>query len=140
VSAGGSLNQEVTTMANQPTLYELSGNGILVTYLTTSFTGQPQFYYQDAFQSKQFTGTQIQAVDTILGKLVTVFLVQTVDGGNTTFTLIVPTVNLPPSNVANITTEGITTLHKFSIFKPPQGQTEIYTFHRLHGTASFVVF
>ena len=127
-------------MANQPTLYELSGNGILVTYMTTSFAGQPQFYYQDALQSKLFTGNQIQTVDTILGKLVTVFLVQTVDGGNTTFTLIVPTVNLPPSNVANITTEGVTTLHKFSIFKPPQGQTETYTFHRLHGTASYVVF
>ncbi len=127
-------------MANQPTLYELSGNGIFVTYMTTSLTGQPQFYYQDAFQAKHFTGNQIQTVDTIIGKLVTVFLIQTVDGGNTTFTLIVPTVNLPASNVANITTEGITTLHKFSIFKPPQGQTETYSFHRLSGTASFVVF
>ncbi len=127
-------------MANQPTLYELSGNGIFVTYMTTSLAGQPQFYYQDASQAKHFTGNQIQTVDTIIGKLVTVFLIQTVDGGNTTFTLIVPTVNLPPSNVANITTEGITTLHKFSIFKPPQGQTETYSFHRLSGTASFVVF
>jgi hypothetical protein len=130
----------MTAMANQPTLYELSGNGIFVTYMTTSLAGQPQFYYQDAFQAKHFTGSQIQTVDTILGKLVTVFLIQTVDGGNTTFTLIVPTVNLPPSNVANITTEGITTLHKFSIFRPPQGQTETYSFHRLSGTASFVVF
>ena len=97
-------------MASQPTLYELSGNGILVTYSTSSFAGQPQFYYQDAFQSKQFTGKDIQTVDTVLGKLVTVFLVRTIDGGNTTFTLIVPTVNLPPSNFSNITTEGITTV------------------------------
>lgn len=127
-------------MAKQSTLYELSGNGIQVTYTTTSLTGQPQFYYHDAVQAKSFNGTQIQTVDTIIGKLVTVFLVQTVDGGNTTFTLIVPNVNLPPSNVSNITTEGITTLHKFSIFKPPQGQTETYTFHQLTGTASFVEF
>ena len=127
-------------MARQPTLYELSGNGILVTYSTSSLAGQPQFYYQDAFQSKQFTGKDIQTVDTVLGKLVTVFLVRTVDAGSTTFTLIVPTVNLPPSNFSNITTEGITTLHKFSIFKPPLGQTETYTFNQLTGTASFVEF
>jgi hypothetical protein len=49
-------------------------------------------------------------------------------------------VNLPPSKVANITTEGITTLHKFAIVKPPQGQTELYTVHKLHGTARFVEF
>ena len=127
-------------MAKQPTLYELSGNGIQVTYTTSSLTGQPQFYYHDASQAKSFSGTQIQAVDTIIGKLVTVFLVQTVDGGNTTFTLVVPNVNLPPSNFATISTEGITTLHKFSIFKPPLGQTETYTFHPLTGTASFVEF
>jgi len=44
----------------------------------------------------------------VLGRLVTVFLVRTVDTGSTTFTLLVPNVNLPPSNFSNITTEGIT--------------------------------
>jgi hypothetical protein len=131
---------KVTAMANQPTLYELSGNGIHVTYATSSLQGQPQFNYHDAFQARNFTGNQIQTADTILGRLVTVFLVQTVDSGSTTFTLLVPSVNLPPSKVANITTEGITTLHKFAIVKPPQGQTELYTVHKLHGTARFVEF
>jgi hypothetical protein len=59
MAAGGSLKSEVTAMARQPTLYELSGNGILVTYSTSSLAGQPQFYYQDALQSKQFTGNDI---------------------------------------------------------------------------------
>jgi hypothetical protein len=131
---------KVTAMANQPTLYELSGNGIHVTYATSSLQGQPQFNYHDAFQARNFTGNQIQTADTVLGRLVTVFLVQTVDSGSTTFTLLVPTVNLPPSKVANITTEGITTLHKFAIVKPPQGQTELYTVHKLHGTARSVEF
>ena len=108
-------------MANQPNLYQVSGSGIHVTYSTTSLQGQPHFNYHDAFQVKNFTGNQIQTVDTILGTLVTVFLHQTIDAG------------------ANITTEGITTLHKFSII-PIQGQTELYTVHPLHGTASFVVF
>jgi hypothetical protein len=125
-------------MANQPTLYELSGRGIHVTYSTTSLQGKPLFNYHDAFQVKNFSGDEIQTVDTILGILVTVFLIRTVDTGSTTFTLLVPRVNLPPSNSANITTEGITTLHKFSII-PLQGQTELYTVHPLHGTARFVV-
>jgi hypothetical protein len=126
-------------MANQPNLYQVSGGGIHVTYSTTSLQGQPHFNYHDAVQSKNFTGNQIQTADTILGKLVTVFLHQTVDSGSTTFTLLVPHVNLPASNVANISTEGITTVHRFSIFQLP-GQTESYTVHPLHGTASFVMF
>jgi hypothetical protein len=76
----------------------------------------------------------------VLGRLVTVFLTQTIDSGSTTFTRLVPTVNSPPSKVANITTEGIATLHKFAIVKPPRGQTELYTGHKLHGTARFVEF
>ena len=125
-------------MANQPNLFELSGNGIHVTYSTTSLTGRPLFNYHDAFQVKNFSGDEIQTAETILGKLVTVFLIRTVDSGSTTFTLLVPSVNLPSSNSANIITEGITTLHKFRI-PPLQGQTELYNVHRLHGTASFVL-
>jgi hypothetical protein len=128
-------------MANQPTLYELSGIGIHVTYATSSIQGQPQFHYHDAFQVKNFTGNQIQTVDTILGKLVTVFLIQTPDSGSTTFTLLVPNVSLvPPLRMADVTTDGITTLHKFAIVKPPHGQTEFYTVHQLYGTARFVEF
>jgi hypothetical protein len=127
-------------MANQPSLYELSGNGINVTYSTSSISGKPLFNYHDNVQVRSFSGDEIQVVDTIIGKLVSVFLIRTVDGGSTSFTLVVPSVTLPQSNVANIVTEGITTLHKFSIVGPPQGQTELYTFYKLHGTARFVVF
>ena len=127
-------------MANQPTLYELSGNGLHVTYSTSSISGKPLFNYHDAFQVRNFSGDEIQTAETILGKLVSVFLIRTIDGGSTSFTLIVPAVHLPASNVANITTDGVTTIHKFSIVNPPLGQTELYTFHRLHGTARFVVF
>ena len=127
-------------MANQPNLYELSGRGINVTYSSSSISGKPLFNYHDNFQVRSFSGDETQVVDGIIGKLVSVFLIRTVDGGSTSFTLVVPSVTLPQSNVANIVTEGITTLHKFSIIGPPQGQTELYTFHKLHGTARFVVF
>ena len=76
----------------------------------------------------------------LLGRLVTVFLIQTIDSDSSTFTLLVPTVNLPPSKVANITTEGIATLHKFAVVKPPRGQTELCAVDKLDGTARFVEF
>ncbi len=97
----------------QPNLYELSGHGIHVTYSTTSITGKPLFNYHDTFQTRNFSGAEIQIQESLLGNLVSVFLIRTIDGGST-FTLLVPSVHLPASNVANITTEGITTLHKFS--------------------------
>jgi hypothetical protein len=125
-------------MANKPTVYELHGGGIHVSYSTTSISGQPLFTYHDSFQVKNFSGDQIKAVQTDVGSLVTVVIHMTVDSGSTTFSLLIPNVILPPSNVTNISAEGITTLQKFSI-PPPVGQTQFYTVHKLHGTASFVV-
>jgi hypothetical protein len=127
-------------MANQANLYELSGGGINVTYSTTSITGKPLFNYHDGVQARNFSGDEIQTVATILGTLVSVFLIRTIDSGSTSFTVLIPAIHLPPTNVANVSTEGVTTLHKFSIVKPPLGQIELYTFHRLHGTARFVEF
>ncbi|KJC58262.1 hypothetical protein UP10_25230 [Bradyrhizobium sp. LTSPM299] len=128
-------------MANtQPNLYELSGHGIHVTYSTTSITGKPVFSYHDGFQTKSFTGDEIQTQSSILGTLVSVFLMRTIDGPSTSFTVLIPSVRLSGPEVVNISTEGITTLHRFGIPLPPTGQTELYTLHRLHGTARFVVF
>ncbi|MFB9264254.1 hypothetical protein ACFFWD_13905 [Bradyrhizobium erythrophlei] len=128
-------------MANtQPNLYEVSGHGIHVTYSTTSITEKPLFNYHDTFQTKNFSGDEIQTQSSMLGTLVSVFLLRTIDGPSTSFTLLVPSVRLPASEVATISTEGITALHKFSIVGPPVGQTELYTVHPLHGTARFVVF
>ncbi len=125
-------------MANQPTLYELSGGGIHVSYATTSFGGKPLFTYHDAFQFKSVSGDAITRLETDIGTLVTIVIHMTVDRGSTTFSLLLPHVNLPPSHVQNITAEGITTLQRFSV-PAPQGQTQFYTVHSLHGTASFVV-
>src|SRR5882757_6439601 len=123
------------TMANQPTQYDLSGGGIQVTYLPTSFGGQPLFSYHDAFQFKSFSGDkEITKLETDIGTLVTVVIHLTVDRGSTTFSLLLPRVNLPPSNTQSITAEGITTLHRFSV-PAPQGQTEFYTVSSLQGTA-----
>ena len=128
-------------MANQPNLYELSGGGINVTYSTSGIGGQPHFTYHDALQVKNFTGNQITTLQTSIGTLVTVTIHLTVDSGSTTFSVLLPNVNLPtgPFGSASITAEGITTLHRFSIFQL-QGQTEIYTVTAMHGTARHVLF
>ncbi|WP_426436838.1 hypothetical protein [Bradyrhizobium genosp. P] len=128
-------------MANtEPNLYELSGHGIHVTYSTTSITGKPAFSYHDGSQTKTFIGDEIQIQTSMLGTLVSVFLMRTIDGPSTSFTVLLPGVRLTGPEVVNISTEGITTLHKFAIFGPPPGQTELYTVHRLQGTARFAVF
>ncbi len=128
-------------MANHPNLYELSGGGIHITYSTSGLQGQPHFTYHDAIQVKNFTGNQITAVQTSIGLLVTVLIHLTVDAGSTTFSVLLPNVNLPdaPFGSANITAEGITTLHRFAIF-PLLGQTEFYTVTAMHGTAKHVIF
>ncbi|SRR5260221_8068773 len=128
-------------MANQPNLYELSGGGIHITYSTSGVGGQPHFTYHDALQVKSFTGNQITTLQTSIGTLVTVTIHITVDSGSTTFSVLLPNVNLPtgPFGSANITAEGITTLHKFSIFQV-QGQTEFYTVVPMQGAARHVLF
>ena len=88
-----------------------------------------------------FEGDQIRTVATEIGTLVTVTIRMTIDSGSTSFTLLVPTVHLSSSNHATLHTEGITTIHRFSIVPAfNQGQTELYTVTPLTGTASFVVF
>jgi hypothetical protein len=125
----------------QPNLYELSGEGIHITYSTTSFAGPPLFTYQDAFQSKQFMGDQIRIVETEIGTLVTVTIFLTVDTGSTTFSVLIPHVNLRSADSVSISTDGVATVHRLRIVGPPlQGQTESYTVYALTGTASFVLF
>jgi hypothetical protein len=71
---------------------------------------------------------------------VTVFLRRTVDTGSTTFTLVIPRVNLRFSHSAHIATLGVTAVHKFSIIGPPNGQADFYHSHSLSGDAALVVF
>jgi hypothetical protein len=125
-----------------PNHYQLHGGNLHVTYSTTSFTGKPQLSYQDGSQSLNFTGNEIRNTASEIGTLVTVTIRRTVDSGSTTFTLLVPTVNLTATVMtAPIQAVGITTVHKFSVVPVAnQGQTEFYTDTQLSGTASHVVF
>jgi hypothetical protein len=139
----------MTTAASAPTstppptpnLYQLQGPHLHLTYATSGIDGKPHLTYQDAQQALHFTGDQIRTTATEIGTLVTVTIRLTVDAGSTSFTLLVPHVNLDQGRQAPIVTEGITTLHRFSLFPPANhGQTALYTVVSLTGTAQAVVF
>lgn len=124
-----------------PNLYDLHGHHLHITYSTSGIDGKPRFQYHDPLQTLQFSGDEIRTLDSEIGTLVTITLRLTPDLGSTSFTLLVPQVNLGQSREAQITTFGLTTLHRFSI--APQldrGQTERSTVTELSGTAALVEF
>jgi hypothetical protein len=125
-----------------PNVYELKGGQMHIRFSTTSKDGQPYFSYEEGSQSLSFKGSQIRQVKAELGTLVSVTIHMTVDAGSTTFTLLLPKVNLAEQNsTAQIHTIGITTTHRFSVVPAfNHGQTEIYTTTELSGTGSLVAF
>jgi hypothetical protein len=126
-----------------PDLFDLTGAGLHVNYSTTGIDGKPHFLYQNAHQTLGFRGDEIHIADLPdIGTIVSVIIARTVDQGSTTFSLLLPHVNLPaPSAPVPIHTDGITTHHAFSVIPAfNQGQRDTYTLTELHGTASYVVF
>jgi hypothetical protein len=103
------------TPQNSNIMYQLQGGGIHITYAATSKTGKPLFTYQDANGSKTFTDKEIDVVTTPIGKLVTVRHLIIVDSDSTTFSVLIPEVNLRGADKhADIHTDGITTIHRDS--------------------------
>jgi hypothetical protein len=124
----------------QPTTWNLSNTatGLQVSY---SVAG-PNLHYHQGAVVKDFTGNQIRVAEVPdVGTLVSVTTQMVVDSGSTTFTLLLPRVNLPappalPAAVP-VTTDGVTTLHRFStVLAMQNGQQEAYTVTPLQGTAS----
>jgi hypothetical protein len=131
------------TMTDKPTpnLFELRAKQLHISYSTSGIDGKAHFTYQDAQQTLSFKGDEIRALDTEIGTLVSVSIRRTVDTGSTTFSILIPTVNLDATRSANIATRGITTIHKFSMIPAfNSGQTEIYSTVILNGTARAVLF
>ena len=125
-----------------PNLYQLQGAGIHVTYSTGGFGSNLSLTLQDANGSQSFSDDQIIVTQTPLGGVVTVTIRRTVDTGSTSFSVLIPTVNLVgPGQAAPVRTEGITTIHRFSVIPAfDQGQTELYQVSPLSGTANQIPF
>lgn len=126
-----------------PNHYQLSGGGISITYLPVGAGGLSVLQYQDSQRTLNFRGDQIRRVSVPdLGNVVSVTLTMTVDSGSTTFSVLIPQTSLPnvTGSSAHIQTEGITTVHRFSLLPVVDlGQDEIYTVTTLRGTASSVI-
>jgi hypothetical protein len=129
------------TQLNPANLFQLQGRGIHVTYSATSFSGQPLFQYQDEHGTQNFHGDQINIVSTPIGSLVSVTIRRTVDSGSTSFSVVIPTVNVLGAGQASpVHTDGVTTVHRFNIVPMlNQGQMEIYRVTPLTGTATLII-
>jgi hypothetical protein len=124
-----------------PNLYQLTGRQLHITYSTSGVDGKPHFSYQDAQQSHDFAGDEIRVVECDLGSVVSVYILRTFDSGSTSFSLFVPKVGLVDGAPQTLHTQGVTTIHKFSILPPFNvGQKDLYHVASLHGTAANVVF
>src|SRR5690242_8785456 len=128
----------------QPNLFTLAGGGLHVSYATSGFDGKPHFTYQDPLRTLSFSGGEIRTADVQdLGLVVvSVTIVPSIDAGTTTFSLLVPRVNLTGQFATTpVKTIGVTTQHAFSIVQAfNQGQRDFYSVTALDGTASNVVF
>lgn len=125
----------------QPNIYHLHGAQLTITYSTGALGSIARFEYQDANQTLIFPESDIRTATTEIGTLVTVTIRRTVDSGSTSFTLLLPSVNLEQTNHATIDTVGITTIHRFSLIPNfNRGQTEFYTVTELTGTAEAINF
>jgi hypothetical protein len=112
-----------------------------VLYATSAAGAKPGLQYQSHNYLRDFPPAETRITDTEIGSLVTVTLNGTVDNGSTSFTLLMPRVNvgLGKLNQAYIRTIGITTVHRPGA-PPFNGQAEIYSIAELDGTAEFIPF
>lgn len=125
----------------EPNLFTLAGQGVQVTYSTSSFTGRPQLNYEDADAVHNFTGDEIRVAQADPGTLVSVSLTRTAGGaGDTSFTLLLPRIQLAQDGLSPVTTLGILARHRLVDDAPPTGQQDSYTTLALDGTARAVDF
>ena len=124
-----------------PDLFDLQGQGITISYSTSSFGGKPQLSFKKGRQTLNFSGDEIAVTETGIGTLVTVTIAKTVDRGFTTFSILLPAIELRAgSTKQSFKTIGITTVHKTSIGGPVSGVLETYRTIALSGTAKQVQF
>ena len=123
-----------------PNLYDLRGEGIVVTYSTTSIDGKPRLTLKKGRQTLNFSGDQITSLGTGIGTLVSVVTVKSVDRGFTTFSILLPAIQLTDSKKLSFRTIGITTVTTTTIAGPVKGAQQTYKTVGLRGSAQVVDF
>jgi hypothetical protein len=131
-----------TQQTPTPNQYNLHADHLSVSYFPEGFDVGPTptagpiiLTYRDSHQALTFRKDVVSVIDVPgLGTIVTVVLVPDRDQGATTFSLVVPRVELPGAHSAPIHTEAITAIHKG--FVRLTGQDQTYTVTALCGTAA----
>ena len=123
-----------------PNLFELSGDGIGVTYSTTSIDGKPRLTFKKGRKTLSFSGAQIDSRDAGIGTLVSVVLENTPDKGSTSFSVLLPAIQLADSKKQSFRTIGITTVASTTIVGPVKGAQQTYKTIVLRGSARLAEF
>lgn len=118
--------------------FELKSDSVRVTYSSQGNAGQPTLTYQDPDLDKTYQASEIRLVDSDIGQLVTVTLLQGTDQGTTMFTTIVPTVNVAQAaSPVTINTKAVVTTFPKVVGSNLSGPDQTYRVESLHGTAQF---
>ena len=122
-------------MANK---FTLKGYGVEVDYTIGANPSFPALIYKDATISKSFLPSAIHTDSTDLGSLVTVALEVTVDAGGTTFSVFLPTFDVPRGQAVQFKTIGIYKEVRGPVVRPAQ-QTVTWRTIDMDGTAETVI-
>ncbi len=119
-----------------PNQFDLKGSGITISYSASGIAGKPQLSFKKGRQALDFTGDEIGTTDTSIGTLVTVTIATTVDRGFTSFSFLLPTIQLPSASAKqSFRTIGITTVQRTTIGGPVKGAQQTYKTVALTGVA-----
>jgi hypothetical protein len=128
-------------LADSPNMYDLRATNLHITYSTSGLDGQPHLTYTKGNKTIGFSGEEIRAAETHDFTIVTVTTVITADTGRTTFSFLIPTVNMDYGETIKIKTQGFTTKSTFSpVPQSNHGQMDTYAPVVLTGTAKIVRF
>ncbi len=134
--------------ALEPNLYDLTGDGVSVSYATSSEAGAPLFVYTEGDTVFSASGYATDTGDGInidevamVGTIVSMYLDSVADGWTRTLSLVLPEIHLTPGH-DTFDTIAIITTHRMHIGGPAyiQGALQSYEVIPLAGTAAAVVF
>ena len=116
----------------------LKGHDVRVDYTIGVTPGIPAFIYKDKKISKDFPSSAVHTDKTELGDLVTVPLEVTVDEGGTTFSVFLPTFDVPKGETVDFKTIGIYKEVRGLVILPAQ-QTVTWHVIQMEGAAETVI-
>jgi hypothetical protein len=133
------MARPVETRRLEPNQFTLEGYDTQITFSTSSFSGLPQFSFNDPVETRSFSGDEIQQEDTGLGRIVTVQLQNNAaDQGFEHVTLFLPKVQLS-EETKSVTIHTLAIRNREVVFVAP-GARQLQTYDSIHlsGTAALV--